>query len=331
MISLLRRTSLLSFVLLAAFTQVFSPVSSQAQSNPSYLLMAVSGDVQAGTAGQWRRATTGSRLNANDQLKLGDRSYAAVVFNNTRTFELKTPGVITMSQLSAGLGAARSSTASKYVEYVANRTTSNRLGVNMTNLGAVERSGLSPSPLSPPKNSALSTNSVTFRWRQMVGVKSYVFSLADDEGKPLFRSTTVDTSISLDLSQYNLQPGVEYAWKVANARMAGMPSDEILFNVLSEGRRTEVTNAVAEIKSELGETESAITCLTLAGYYSDQTMNDQAMQQYERAISLAPDVREYRLMYAEFLSGLGMGSYATTVLKAGGITLPKTPVKPSGK
>ena len=291
----------------------------QAQGTTSYVLLAVSGDVQMGTGGQWRRANTGMRLQANDQLRLGERSYAAVVVGGARTLELKNPGVVTMSQLSASIRSASSSVTSKYLDYVVNRSTSNRLGNNMSNLGAVERSGMSPMPLSPPKNTALDDASATFSWRRLAGVKSYVFTLADDEGTELHKVTTEDTTVTLDLAALNLKPGVEYAWKVANARMAGMPSDEIVFNLMPEAKRSEVQQGARDIESELGAEGPAVAALTLAAYYAEQGLNHKAMAQYERAIAQAPAVREYRLMYAEFLSGLGMGSYAQQVLQAGGI------------
>lgn len=313
--TLRRRGACLTVLLLLAGTSL-----SSAQAPASFLLLAVSGDVQMGSGGQWRRANTGMRLQSNDQLKLGERSYAAVVVGGTRTLELKTPGVVTMSQLSASVRSASSSVTSKYLDYVVNRSTSNRLGNNMSNLGAVERSGMSPMPLSPPKNTSLDESNVSFTWRKMVGVKSYVFTLADDEGNEIHKATTQDTSLSLDLSALGVRSGVEYAWKVANARMAGMPSDEIVFSLLPEAKRDEVKASAQEIQTELGTEESAVSSLTLAAFYADQGMNNKAMVHYERAIQLAPTVREYRLMYAEFLSGLGMGSYANQVLKAGGIT-----------
>lgn len=309
-------------LLVTALLALGLALSARAQTSASYLLLAVSGDVQLGASGQWRRASTGMRLGANDQLKLGDRSYAAVVVGGARTVELKNPGIVTMSQLSASMRAASSSVTSKYLDYVVNRSTSNRLGNNMSNLGAVERSGMSPMPLSPPKNSALAEASTSFSWRSMMGVKSYVFTLSDDEGNELYKTTTADTSVTLDLAQVGVKPGVEYAWKVANARMAGMPSDEIVFNLMPEAKRTEVSRSVSELQAELGADESAVSALTMAMFYADQGMNDKAMREYERAIAIAPTVREYRLMYAEFLSGLGMGSYAASILRAGGITPP---------
>lgn len=279
----------------------------------SYMLMAVSGDVQMNAGGQWKKANTGSKLGPSDQVKLGERSYAAIVVNGTKTYELKKVGVVTMNQLSAG-GTGSSSVMSKYVDYVVNRSTSNKLGNNMSNLGAVERS-VAPTPLAPRLGNVAEEN-VRFTWRKQQGAKSYFFVISDIEQKRLVEQTVTDTFVVVNLKEAKVEPGEFYFWKVSSTNMKGMMSDDVAFQLLTPQKRQEITKAVKEMKAEMGTEENAINYMVLASYYQDQGVNDKAMESYQKAILLEPNVKEYKLMYAEFLQKINLNGLAKEVAES---------------
>jgi tetratricopeptide (TPR) repeat protein len=291
-----------------ALLLMLATLGAQAQ---SYLLMAVSGDVQQYQAGSWRKASTGARLGPADRLKVGERSYAALVLNNQKTFELKRVGEYTLGSLTAGQGTS-SSVTSKYVDYMASRSTSSKLGNNMSNLGAVERS-MAPTPLSP-RNANLAEEVAKFRWRKQSGARSYIFELKDIDGNTILNRRVDDTTLVVDLARFRMRPTDCYYWRVANAKLPGMRSDEMCFRMLTPEKRLEATKAVSELKAETCVEESALCNIMMANYYQDQDMNDKALDAYERALVLAPDVKEYRLMFAEFLAKVGLNSYAKEVM-----------------
>ncbi len=278
----------------------------------SYMLMAVSGDVQVNAGGQWKKAATGNKLGPSDQVKLGERSYAAIVMNGSKTFEVKKVGVVTMSQLSAGATTGASSVTSKYVDYVVNRSTTNKVSNNMSNLGAVERS-VAPVALSPRQGKVMDEKT-RFTWRKLPGAKSYYFVLSDIEQRKIYEVVTEDTFAYVSLAQYKIEPGEFYFWKIANSAMKGMASDDISFQVLTPEKRSEIAKNVKEMKSEIGSEETAIGYIVMASYYQDQDINDRAMESYEKAIKLNPEVKEYRQMYAEFLVKINLNGLAKEVM-----------------
>jgi hypothetical protein len=279
----------------------------------TYMLMAVSGDVQMNAGGQWKKANTGSKLGPSDQVKLGERSYAAIVVNGTKTYELKKVGVVTMNQLSAGATGANG-VMSKYVDYVVNRSTSNKLGNNMSNLGAVERS-VAPTPMAPRLGN-VAEETVRFTWRKQQGAKSYFFVISDIEQKRLVEQTVTDTFVVVNLKEAKVEPGEFYFWKVSSSNMKGMMSDDVAFQMLTPQKRQEIAKAVKEMKTEMGTEETAIGYMVLASYYQDQGVNDKAMEAYEKAIRLEPSVKEYKLMYAEFLQKINLNGYAKEVAES---------------
>lgn len=279
----------------------------------TYLLMAVSGDVQYSSNGTWKKAATGARLTGADQLRVGDKGYAAVVFNNARTFELKKPGSYPMQQLSAGARTASSSVTSRYLDYVVNRSTSNKLGNNMSNLGAVERS-MAPVQVGPRQGMIADAKAGTFRWQKQPGTQRYILTLSDEDGNELLKEEVTDTVATLDLTKLNLKPGTNYYWKVANARLTGMPSDELWFQVLSAEKEAEIKTAEVELATA-SEEKSAVSYIVLAQFYQENKLNEKAQAAYEEGIRLAPDVREYKLMYAEFLNGIGLSGQAYEIVK----------------
>lgn len=288
----------------------------------SYRLMAVSGTVEVAAGSAWRRATTGSTLTSNDQLRISSGGYASVFVNNQRAVELKSPGIYKMSFLTAS--GAPSTTAQKYLNYVVNRSTSNQLGSNMSNLGAVERS-MAPSPLSPhgvmPGGSEIepayiATEQLKLTWRPQSGATGYVVTISDAlDGKEVFQRAVKDTLLTVTLESAGLQSDVLYEWQLSSSTMPGLKSVKLPFIVLDAEQRKKIQAEAKALRAEVGGT-SAVAYLVLANFYQEKGVVDQAMDHYESAIALAPGVKEYRKMYAEFLQQCGLTAYALEMFKS---------------
>jgi hypothetical protein len=300
----LMKTALLAgFCLLAATTM--------AQNN--FMLMAVSGDVQYAEGSTWKKARTGQKLNDEDKLKVGTGGYAAVILNNSKTYELKQSGTYTLSRLvPAGTTAEKNSVTGKYVDYVVNRSNSNKAGSNMSNLGAVERS-MAPLPLTP-RTSKVIESEVKFAWRSQSGAPSYYFQIADQDGNVIYSTEVKDTFIVVDVTPMNLTTNQCYWWQLASTKMKGMMSDELCFQMASTTDRAAIQKAAEEIRTNSEDPNSAICNIFLAQYYQEQQVNDKAMEAYEAAIAAQPNVDGYRKIYAEFLSSIGLASYAKEIL-----------------
>ncbi|MDX2061984.1 MAG: hypothetical protein SFY70_02910 [Bacteroidia bacterium] len=279
----------------------------------TFLLMAVSGDVQYTDDGSsWNRARTGLKLQEDAKLKVAQGAYAAVILNNTKTFEMKQSGTYNLRNLVPASGTASSSVSGKYVDYVVNRSTSNKAGNNMANLGAVERS-LAPQPLSP-MNSKIIDNQVTFIWRKQDDAPSYFFKISDINGNELYTTETADTFVVVDVLPLKLNTNEPYYWQIANTRKRGMPSGEPSFVLLGTENRAAIQKAAEEIKGNAEDPNSAICNIFLGQYYAEQQVYDRAMMAYANAVNAHPDVEGYRKIYAEFLAKIGLASYAKEIL-----------------
>jgi hypothetical protein len=257
-------------------------------------------EVKTGTT--WQPIKTGAVLNSTDELKLVDNSYVGLVHASGKPLELKQAGNYKVIELSAKVSGAGASVLNKYTDFILSSNTEKKNRLAAT--GAVHRGGATTHIFLPRAEGAvIFGEKLILDWEkeQTATPVNYVVVLKSMFGDDLFKTTTTDNTVSIDL---------------ADAKFAN--EDNIIIEIYPEGQESKApdppfmvkklsTADKDRIKLQLNEfagttdQESALNKLLLAGFYEQNKLLIDATAAYLEAIELAPDVEEFKEDYNNFL------------------------------
>ncbi|MBN4066180.1 hypothetical protein JYT51_02500 [Candidatus Amoebophilus asiaticus] len=297
-------------------------------SNPSevFKVLAATGDVQiqkSGSNAEWETIASGTKLFSDDKLKISGLSYVGLIHSSGKTMELKKAGTYKVSDLAQNITPGSEGVSQKFVDYMINAIAkvddpsnlSNYQGY-MTVTGSVERSLVSKDvKVFMPKATNVMNQEVTFIWYDVKNMDKYIFNLMDRYARPIFEKELADTSITIDLSQFNLDPENCYFWNVYCKKEPKIRSDEFCLVMLSEDSKNSVKETLQKLTSELGDNESALNKVVIASFYEQNNLVNEANNYYEDAIEKAPQVDDYKKAYALFLIKMRLFDKAKMVWK----------------
>ena len=257
----------------------------------------------------------GKKLYTADKIVIATGGYLGLAHKSGKTIELKTPGTYDVSQLVAQVSTQNASVSSKYVTYVAGQMTANNedLAANrykhMAVTGSVERATDQIKPLAPSQAVVLDELAI-FKWNQVkVGkdiAKVYVVTFSNMFDEELLVKETSDTQLVVDLAKLNLKTEKNIVWYVKVKEAPKVHSDKYNLQYVSDDNKaTDLHNQFAALKADLSES-TALNKMVLASFCADNKLTLNAMEYYEEAIALQPEVDEYKIIYGKYLADSGI-------------------------
>ena len=280
--------------------------------NHVFTVTAMSGTVMIQTANSsnWQKASYGAKLAKGDAIRISEAAYVTLVHANLKTLALKKPGNYAVADLEKQIPNASSNITTEYVNYVMNQSTQKRSGNNMVNTGSVERAA-SPTPILPRKAENIIDEEITFSWVALPGAVEYQFEIVDDENNVLYSKTLKETQTLVNIKTLSLKTNFCYYWHISDKRHSSMKSDDVCFKVAGDTQKQAILKNAENISQELGESE-AFSYIVLAGMYQKNKVVNRAQAAYLKAIELAPEVDEYKVLYANFMTDIGVPEKAIT-------------------
>ncbi len=162
-----------------------------------------------------------------------------------------------------------------------------------------------------PTHSRLLSDSIAMMWHRSPKVSSYKVVVIDRANAVTATFTTSDTVALKTVADLKLKPGQVYYWHVENAADAKLTSDQYALYLLAGEERAAAEALLADVRSDIGADDEAISQLVLASAFEEMGLYLDAHQAYQTAIRLAPDVPNYKRLYADYLKrqGLEMDAY----------------------
>lgn len=311
-----------------------------------FRVLAVRGQVSAGNGA----VKVGARLGLKDKLTLGKDGYVSLGHTNGRTLEVRKAGSYKVSDLDKDATKKGASASSKFASYVASELTEVKEPDafrdvhrgRMRTTGAVERAngdevsvvdtvaqavgGLGEAQhlamvaygsiskgrsllAIMPRHTRLLGDSIGFQWHPSPKATGYRLIVVDRGGTNVFDRTVSDTVV---IAPASIIPEGQLCFWHVEAQGTDLRSDEYgLFRLNGDERRS-TEQLIREVRSDVDDDAGAIGLLVLAAAYEDQGLVADAYEAYRKAVVLAPDVQNYKRMYAEFLrrQGLDLDAYA---------------------
>jgi hypothetical protein len=256
----------------------------------------------------WQLLRTGQKVTKDDKIKLSPNSFLALVHENGRSLELKTPGTFTVSELDAKLSSAKATFNDKYLKLIfeeitkvekedVNKNRHSNMGIE----GKVERGHVDLVALLPASQPlTVFSDQILLKWKKLPGSTTYKISVVDMFDEVLYSATVSDTVYTLDLSQPTLRKENTFLISISSVDKPNASYNKYSINRLSTSEAVALNKKLAELKE--GKEETSISRLVQASFFEENKLLLDAMKAYEEAIKLQPDVADYRLVYNRFLN-----------------------------
>jgi hypothetical protein len=255
--------------------------------------------------GSWKPLKTGQKVTKDDKIMVADNSFIGLVHKSGRTLELKSPGTYIATDLSSKVGTAPASFNQKYVDFVigemtkaekvdANKNRHQNMGIE----GKVERGDFAITALIPKSSDVLGSQ-LLIKWYASSGTRQYKISVTDMFDEVLYSATTSDTTFTLDLNQPALKKESSYLVAINSVEKPKVTSDKYSIRKLDEKSTVALNRNLASIKE--GAEESSLNKIIQASLLEENKLYLDALQCYEQAIHMQPQVKDYQLAYHQFL------------------------------
>mgnify|MGYP001061012535 CR=1 FL=1 len=265
-------------------------------------ILALRGDVQVEQNGSWAKATVGMKLQDNQKIKVGPQAYAALILANNKARELREPGTYTVGQLSAQVGKADNNPyAARYTGYVLNQAIASGAGrPSGKTLGAVTRSSMAPSPLTPAQ-SAFYAEKVLLQWDRVPGSEGYRIEILDEAGQVIHTEEIPADQHRIELNLASkVKPGTCYYWSISTRRYPTIKSNRLCFKSLPTDKAQSIKSEEQELLRTL-DTQTALGQALLGAFYEQNGLYGYALQAYQQAAAYEPSTEGY----VELRDGLG--------------------------
>lgn len=290
---------------------------------PDFSVVTLKGDnqVKRTDATNWEKLKAGDKLFSDDQIKLADGAYLALLHTSGSPIEVSKSGNYTVKKLSSQASTHKSDVTKKFTKYLVDELkssddvlSSGDYRKKMKNLGAVERSIESTNSNSitamMPLNSYSIDNSITFNWNNNENNESNLV-IKNSDSKVIFEKNTKANNLTVDLNSLNLNKDECYFWFVTSGD--NKSEEYCLFNINEE----EINSINADLKTieeEIGSENAALASLVKANYLSEKNINYKADQEFANAVSISNN-DNYKVVYAKFLLKMGLNDKAESLLK----------------
>lgn len=289
---------------------------------PDFKVVTSNGDIQIkrSNSNDWVNLKSGDQLFGDDQIKIGNKGTLALVHANGSTMEQKNSGTYSVKKLASMATAQKSDVTKKFTKYIVSELSSNedmtsdgdhRKQMKIT--GSVERAMGKAAGIEAkyPRSSFFIDKKITFSWYKLESAKEYTFIIKDNAGSKVYEKKVNGTEISLNLDESKMKKGEYYNWHVESN---GKSSEDFSIYRMTDDEIAQVNKDVSEIVGDMGKDAGAIGKLVLASYYEEKNIVNRAVSSYEDALKASPEVKNYKKIFAQYLSRIGLQNEAKTIM-----------------
>lgn len=247
----------------------------------------------------------GKKLFPSDKIVVGENAYLGLAHSGGKTIEIKRAGTYEVSKLASEVANQNASVSKKYIDFLAGEINNN--GQDMAKnkykymgvTGSVERGG-HPITIYSPKDVLVLNAPLTVKWDPNdIEIETYTVSLLNIFDEPLYTTETTSNSITIDLTKYDLPKQKHMFLLVQSKDNKNIDTEKVKLESLG-AKDAEIAKQADALKAELSE-NTALNKFVLARFYTDKGLIINAVEQYEAAIALEPEVEDYKAAYGELL------------------------------
>ena len=272
----------------------------------SYLfkVLTISGKVDYSlSSGQsWKKVQMGESLNRDYKIRLDKNSYTALMYNDGRTMEIQDEGIFEIKDLEQNIINLKRSVSQKFANFVAQEIITDKSEKkDMKTFAAVVRVRPNHIESAIPSSTALLDSIINFSWHSYPSSRKYIIGILGSAKTTIFMDIVDDSIYTLDASKLNLNYETVYKWYVFDADNPQIISDTNSVILKSLGNKSAILDTLELLENEFQSNETPLNRLSLGTFYERNNLNIEALIEFNKAVSLAPESEEYKLFFAKFL------------------------------
>ncbi|MBS1554331.1 MAG: hypothetical protein JSU09_05340 [Bacteroidetes bacterium] len=265
----------------------------------AFKVMANKGSNEVKTGSAWQALKTGDKLGKDDELKVAENAYVALVHNSGKPLELKEAKTYKIADLAAKVGPG-ASVVSKYTDFILSSNSAEAKKNRLSATGSVTRDLPGEIKVFLPENQFGDTFNgiVHITWETKVAGPFEVIA-KNMFGDELVKFQTPEYSAQIDRND----PKLKNEDILVEVRRKGDKSKDVksfLIKRLSPERQNLIKKLITEMGDDIQQ-PTALNSFIMAGFYEENRLFIDAIGAYEDAIKLAPDVPTYKEAFEEFL------------------------------
>jgi hypothetical protein len=250
----------------------------------------------------WKKVQTGESLNKDYKIRLDKNSYTALMYNDGRTTEIQEEGVFEIKDLEQNIISSKISVTQKFANFVAQEIITDKSEKkDMKTFAAVVR--VRPNHIESviPCSTSFLDSIINFSWHSYPSTGKYIIGILSSANTTIFMDIVSDSIYTLDASKLNLTYETVYKWYVFDADNPQIISDTNSIILKSLGNKSAILDTLETLKNEFQSNETPLNQLSLGTFYERNNLNIEALIEFNKAVSLAPESEEYKLFFAKFL------------------------------
>ena len=259
-------------------------------------------DYRTSSTQSWKKVQTGESLKIDYEVRLDKNSYVALMFNDGRTMEIKDEGIFEINDLEQNMKHSKISVTQKFANFVAQEIIMDKSEKkDMKTFAAVVRVKPNHIDVAIPSFTSVLDPVIDFSWYSYPSTEQYIFSILNSSGTTIFMDLVDDTTYTIDMDKLKLNRGTVFKWYVFDADYPKIVSDTNAVNVISFDNRALILDTLQMLNEEIESNETPLSVLSLCSFFERNNLNVEALNQFSKAILLAPESEEYKNLFAKFL------------------------------
>ncbi len=272
----------------------------------AFQVMALDGEVMYMKGEQWQAIELGQSLMANDVLRLEDNAYLGLAHRNGQTLSLNKEGTYEVNSLASKIANKAPGVASKYVDLYVSSLKSGGNKVAMSIERSVDQNRLK---VLLPNSVDVFNDEVILRWKNTAALnETYEVKLKNMFNEVIMVKQVQDTKVVLNFNDAKIANQRMVIISVNSVDFKDQQSSDYGMKHLTPEEAEPIARELNELKLEITNQQSALDKLILASFYEQNNLLADALTNYEYAVSLAPDVKAFRLAYDQFIFRNGLAN-----------------------
>ena len=278
---------------------IFALISGIKAQDYAFKVMANKGSNEVKSGSVWQALKTGDKLNKQDELKVAENSYVALVHSSGKPIELKESKTYSIADLAAKVSPG-ASVVSKYTDFILSSNSAEAKKNRLSATGSVVRAlDGDINVLLPPSQFGDTFNPLVYiKWETKVA-GPYEVVAKNMFGDELIKIETSENAIQINRNDPKFK-NEDILIEVRSKGDKKKTDKSYLLRRLSSERQNLIKKLIAEMGEDIQQ-ETALNKFIMAGFYEENKLFVDAIGAYEEAIKLAPDVPTYKEAYEEYL------------------------------
>jgi hypothetical protein len=244
----------------------------------------------------------GETLNTDEKISVAKGGYVALLHEQSgSSIELKDAGTYTVAELEQQIAEQSNSVFSKYGKFLMSKLNPEGTGnQNLNVTGAVERGDAGFINVYLPKVTDVFESELLVVWQQPDEVQNYIVTIKNHRDEVISQKRVKGNKYKLSFDQAPLKDLKLMTINITADDNSKFTSKDYGINRISAEQKRDLEKEYSSLK-KVARSENVVDKLLIATFFEENELLGDAINYYDQALALSPDVNGFDRLYNNFL------------------------------